>query len=41
VVTRTETVILVKSIPNHDDDGSSATDFSSLVRAVRERLGLL
>jgi hypothetical protein len=41
LVTHTETITLVKSIPNHDDDGSSATDFSSLVRAVRERLGLL
>jgi hypothetical protein len=40
VATDTETISAIQSIPNHDDDGSSATDLRSLVDAVRDRLGL-
>jgi glucose/arabinose dehydrogenase len=37
-ITATETIRFIQSIPNHDDDGSSATDFSAVVRAIRHRL---
>lgn len=39
-VTDTETIDIVQSIPNHDDDGSSATDAGSFVRAIIDRVGL-
>jgi glucose/arabinose dehydrogenase/N-acetylneuraminic acid mutarotase len=37
-VTDTETIRLIQSIPNHDDDGSSATDFSTLLHKTWERI---
>lgn len=39
-VTASESIDLVRAIPNHDDDGSSATDLGSLVQLVRDRAGL-
>ncbi len=39
-VTATETIHLIQAIPNHDDDGSSASDFSRVVTLMRERIGL-
>jgi hypothetical protein len=39
-VTDTETIDIVQSIPNHDDDGSSATDIGSFARAILDRVGL-
>jgi hypothetical protein len=35
-----ETIKAIQSIPNHDDDGSSATEFSDVVDKALERLGL-
>ena len=35
-----ETVDLVRGIPNHQDDGSSATSWSALFRAVGEAIGV-
>ena len=35
-----ETMRAIQSIPNHDDDGSSATEFWDVVDKARERLGL-
>ena len=40
VVVYEETIRAIRDIRNHDDDGSSATDFSSLVEAVFEEVGL-
>jgi hypothetical protein len=37
-VTATETIDLVQSIPNHDDDGSSAADFTRAMQELRDRL---
>ena len=37
-VTAEETIGLIQSIPNHDDSGSSATDFSTVMRLIGERL---
>ena len=39
-VTATETIDAIQSIPNHDDDGSSATDFGAAVRVIRQKLDL-
>ena len=39
-VTATERIDLVRTIRNHDDDGSSATDIGSLTGLLRDRLGL-
>jgi hypothetical protein len=33
-----ETIHAVQDIPNHDDDGSSATEFTDLLRTARKRL---
>jgi glucose/arabinose dehydrogenase len=38
-VTSEETLNAIRSIPNHDDDGSSATEFSDLVEAIWNRVG--
>lgn len=38
-IVATEEIDLVRAIPNHDDDGSSATDFRSLLQLARDRLG--
>jgi len=35
-----ETIDAIQSIPNHDDDGSSATEFSDVLDKVFDRLGL-
>jgi hypothetical protein len=35
-----ETIDAIRSIANHDDDGSKAADFSRLIDAVRGKLGL-
>ena len=35
-----ERIDQIRRIPNHDDDGSSATDWRSLLRAVGDRLGI-
>ena len=40
VVTATETITAIQSIPNHNDDGTSATGPSALIRTLRDRLGL-
>jgi Kelch motif protein len=40
VVVTEETITAIQSIPNHNDDGSSATDFSALIDVVLDRLGL-
>ena len=37
-VTETEEIDAIQSIPNHDDDGSSATDFESALRAIWRKL---
>lgn len=39
-VVATETIDLVRELPNHDDDGSSATDSSSLITVIRDLLGV-
>jgi hypothetical protein len=39
-VAATETIDAIRTIPNHDDDGSSATDVGSLVTVVRDKLGI-
>lgn len=39
-VTATERIGLVRRIPNHDDDGSSAVDVGSLVTVIRDKIGL-
>ncbi len=36
-VTATETIDAIQSIPNHDDDGSSSTDFDSALRVIRQK----
>ncbi|HEU0304886.1 MAG TPA: kelch repeat-containing protein [Gaiellaceae bacterium] len=38
-VTSTEEIDLIQDIPNHDDDGSSATDFDATVRVLWQKLG--
>jgi hypothetical protein len=38
-VVATEAIDLIRAIPNHDDDGSSATDTRSLLQLARDRLG--
>jgi sugar lactone lactonase YvrE len=37
-VTDTEEIDAIQSIPNHDDDGSPATDFESALRAIWRKL---
>ena len=37
-VTATETISLIQTIPNHDDDGSDAVDFSRAFHELAERL---
>jgi hypothetical protein len=37
-VTAAETISLIQSIPNHDDDGSAAADFSRAFHELAERL---
>jgi hypothetical protein len=37
-VTSTEEITTVQRIPNHDDDGSSISDFSSMLGVVEEKL---
>jgi len=37
-VTATETIGAIQSIPNHDDDGSSATDFDATMRVIWQKL---
>ena len=39
-VTGTEEIDLIQTIPNHDDDGSSATDFDAAVRVLWQKFGL-
>jgi glucose/arabinose dehydrogenase len=38
-VTATEIIDSIQSIPNHDDDGSSATDFAAAMRVLWEKVG--
>lgn len=38
-VTATEVIDLIQSIPNHDDDGSSATDFDATMRVLWQKFG--
>ena len=37
-VTATEEIKAIQHIPNHDDDGSSSSDFSSMLGVVEEKL---
>jgi hypothetical protein len=37
-ITATETIDSIQSIPNHDDDGSSATDFDAAMRVIWQKL---
>jgi hypothetical protein len=39
VVDAVETIDAIRSIPNHDDDGSSATDVRSLLDVLRDAIG--
>lgn len=39
-VTATEAIDAIRRIPNHDDDGSSATDVGSLLTVIRDKLGM-
>jgi N-acetylneuraminic acid mutarotase len=39
-VTATETIDAIQSIPNHDEDGSSATDFDATMRVLWQKFGL-
>jgi N-acetylneuraminic acid mutarotase len=39
-VTDAQTIDAVRRIPNHNDDGTAASDWRGLLRAVRTRLGL-
>jgi hypothetical protein len=39
-VTDEDTIGVIRSMANYDDDGSSATEFSDVVEAVVDRLGL-